>query len=105
MLHARPLQQVEVHRLRAPQLDLPRNEEGSRGLVLPLAFPPLPREHHGVGGQALHHVGCQREHLVAELHPMVCGHQELVPGLGVQVLQGAPQLSRWGRGVSAAPRP
>ena len=36
---------------------------------------------------------------------MVRGHQEVVPGLGVQVLQGALQLSRWGRGVSAAPQP
>ena len=36
---------------------------------------------------------------------MVRGHQEVVPGPGVQVLQGAPQLSRWGRGVSAVPQP
>ena len=57
--------------------------------VVPLAFPPLPREHHGMGGQALHHVGCQRDHVIAELHPMVRGHQEVVPGLGVHVLQGA----------------
>ena len=57
-----------------------------------------------LGGQALHRVGCQRDHVVAELHPMVRGHQEVVPGLGVQVLQGAPQLSwRW-RGVSAVPQ-
>ena len=103
MPHVRRLRPVEVHRLRAAQLDVPRNEKGSRGLVVPLALPPLPREHHGVGGQALHHVSCQRDHVVAELHPMVCGHQELVPGLGVQLLQGAPHLSRWGRGVSAVP--
>ena len=36
---------------------------------------------------------------------MVRGHQEVVPGLGVQVFQGAPQLSWWGRGVSAVPQP
>ena len=48
-------------------------------------------------------VSCQHDHIVAELHPMVRGHQEVVPGLGVQVLQGAPQLSWWGRGVSAVP--
>ena len=58
-----------------------------------------------MGGQALHHVGCQRDHVVAELHPMVRGHQEVVPGLGVHALQGAPQLSWRGRGVSAAPQP
>ena len=75
--HARRLRPVEVHRLRAPQLDVHCNEEGSRGLVVPLALPPLPWEHHGVGGQALHHVGCQRDHVVAELHPMVCGHFSL----------------------------
>ena len=72
---------------------------------MPLALPPLPRERSGVGGQALHQVGCQCDHIVAELHPMVRGHQEVVPGLGVQVLQGAPQLSWWGRGVSAVPQP
>ena len=74
-------------------------------MVVPLARPPLSREHHGVGGQALHHVGCQRDHVIAKLHPMVRGHQEVVPGLGVQVLQGAPQLSWRGRGVSAVPQP
>ena len=31
MPHAQRLRPVKVHRLRAPQLDVPRNEEGSRG--------------------------------------------------------------------------
>ena len=101
MPHFWRLRPVEVHRLRAAQLDVPRNEEGSRGLVVPLALPPLPQEHHGVGGQALHHVGYQRDHFAAELHPMVRGHQEVAPGLGVQAFQGATQLNWWGRGVSA----
>ena len=105
MPHVRRLRPVEVHRLRAAQLNVPCNEEGSRGLVVPLALPPLPREHHGVGGQALHHVGCQRDHVVAELHPMVRGHQEVVPMPGVQAFPGATQLSWWGRGVSAFPQP
>ena len=74
MPHARHLRPDEVHRLGAAQLNVPRNEEGSRDWVVPLALPPLSREHHGVGGQALHHVGRQRDHVVAELHPMVRGH-------------------------------
>ena len=108
MPHAQRYRPVEVHRLRAAQLDVPRNEESSRGLVVPLALPPLPREHHGVVGQALRHVGGQRNHVVAELHRWVRGHHEVVPGPGlapgsVQAFQGAPHLGWRGRGVSAVP--
>ena len=104
--HARRFRPVEVHRLQAAQLDVPRNEEGSRGLVVPLALPPLPRKHHGVGGRALRHVRGQRDDVVAELHHRVRGHHEVVPGPrlapgGVQAFQGAMHLSWRGRGVSA----
>ena len=40
MPHAHCFQPVEVHYLRVDQLDVPRNEEGSRGLIVPLALHP-----------------------------------------------------------------
>ena len=58
-----------------------------------LALPPFPREHHVVGGQALRHVGDQRNRVIAELRRAVRGHQEVMawPGLvsgGIQTLRG-----------------
>ena len=108
--HARHIRPVEVHDLRAAQLDVHRNEEGGRSLIVPLALPPLLRKHHGVGGQALRHIGDQRDRVVAELRHGVCGHREVVPGPllapgGVEAFQGTPHLGTRGRGVSAVPEP
>ena len=63
-----------------------------------------------MGGQALRHIGDQRDRVVAELCCAVRSHQEVMPwpGLvsgGIQTLKGAPHLGpRW-RGVSAVPEP
>ena len=110
MSHTRRFRPVEVHDIRAAQLDVPRKDEGGLSLVVPLALPPLLGEHHGVRGQALHHIGDNRDRVIAELRRGVLGHKEVVPRPwlgpgGIQALEGSPHLGRRRRGVSAIPEP
>ena len=73
----------------------------------------LPREDHGVGGEALRRIRHQRHRLVAQLSLVVSGLEEQVPwpmfvltGAGpVQPLQGTPHLFWQRGGIRAFPEP